>query len=229
MVILALESSATPVSAAVYDGEKQLSFEFENNGLTHSATLLPMADRVLSAAGKTMDDIDAVAVAIGPGSFTGLRIGASTAKGLAWGKDKPCIGVSTLAAMARQASCVDGILVPVMDARRGQFYNALFRSSGGELKRLTEDRAVAYDQLISELGKYEDENIIIMGDGTAKFMELTGGAAGTPADEKYRWQSAAGVALEAINAETVPADKLVPNYIRLSQAERERLERENNK
>ena len=227
MVILALESSATPVSAAVYDGEKQLSYEFENNGLTHSATLLPMADRALKEADLTLDDVDAVAVAIGPGSFTGLRIGVSTAKGLAWGKDKPCIGVSTLAAMARQAAHCEGILVPVMDARRGQFYNALFACEKGEIKRLTPDRAIAYDELFKELEAYKDRTVTVMGDGAAKFMEMTGGKQGALAEENCRWQSAAGVALEAMNTQPVGADKLVPNYIRLSQAERERLEREN--
>lgn len=230
MTILALESSAGPVSVAILTDGKIVAAQFENSGLTHSSTLLPMVDSVLNASGLDLSDISAIAVAAGPGSFTGLRIGVSTAKGLAWGRSIPCLAVSTLEAMARQASGVEGILVPVMDARRGQFYNALFRSNGKDIQRLTPDRAIAAEDLALELEKYHGNKIVFLGDGMEKCLDILGGEAGERSLEDVRWQSAVGVAIganiKASRGEFVTASQLKPNYIRLSQAERERLEKE---
>ena len=120
MKILALESSAVACSAALCEEEKLIAQSFQNNGLTHSRTLMPMCEDLLRNCGQTLEDIDLIAVAVGPGSFTGLRIGVSAAKGLAWPGDKPCAGVSTLEAMAWSVAHMGGEICPAMDARRGQ-------------------------------------------------------------------------------------------------------------
>lgn len=140
MKILALETSAKSVSCAVVEDGAPLASAYQCTGLTHSRTLLPMVDAMLKNADLTLDDINAIAIAAGPGSFTGLRIGIAAVKGLAWAADKPCLGVSTLEAMAQNAAHIDGLIVGAMDARRSQVYNAVFEAKGGELTRLTPDR-----------------------------------------------------------------------------------------
>ena len=162
MLILALESSAKAASAALYEGESLLGLSLMHCGLTHSETLLPMAEELLRRSGKSMAEVGLVAVARGPGSFTGIRIGVATAKGLCWGGDKPCCGVSTLEAMAWQGAHLEGrLLCCVMDARRSQVYNGLFRAEGGRPVRLREDRALSLDELLPEL----DESPVLLGDG----------------------------------------------------------------
>ena len=150
MKILALESSAVAASVALCEDEELIAQSFQRSGLTHSRTLLPMARDLLSNCGVSLHDVDLIAVAAGPGSFTGLRIGVATAKGLAWAEDKPCCGVSTLEAMAWNVAQVDGILCCAMDARRKQVYNALFEAREGQLFRLTEDRAIAAEAVFAE-------------------------------------------------------------------------------
>ena len=130
MKILALESSAVSASVALTEDEKLVAQSFQNCGLTHSRTLLPMVENLLANCGVSLADVDAIAVAHGPGSFTGVRIGVATVKGLALGADKPCLGVSTLEAMAWGARALGGDLCCVMDARAGQVYNALFTVEG---------------------------------------------------------------------------------------------------
>ena len=147
MKILALESSALAASVAVCEDEELIAQSFQRTGLTHSATLMPMAEDMLKNAGLTLAEMDVIAVAVGPGSFTGLRIGVSAAKGLAWVLDKPCAPCSTLESMAWQVAHMEGELCPVMDARRKQVYNARFRSEGGAPIRLTPDRAIAMEEL----------------------------------------------------------------------------------
>ena len=151
MKILALETSAKAVSCALYDNGKRLAFSFQNSGLTHSCTLMPMVDDMLRNCGCDKKSLDVIACAAGPGSFTGLRIGIAAAKGLAWGLEKPCAGVSTLEAMAAQLSRTDETVVAVMDARRNQFYNAVFDCSTDEPRRLCEDRAIDINELADEL------------------------------------------------------------------------------
>ena len=151
MKILALETSAKSVSTAVVENGAPLAYAYQCTGLTHSRTLMPMVDAMLKNAELTLDDMDAVAVAAGPGSFTGLRIGIAAVKGLAWAADKPCFGVSTLEAMAQNLAHMDGLLVCAMDARRNQVYNALFEAKSGVLTRLTPDRAIAVAELAEEL------------------------------------------------------------------------------
>ena len=128
MKILALETSAKAVSAAVSEDGKILCSGYQDTGLTHSRTLMPIVEHILKNTGLAVADMDAIAVAAGPGSFTGIRIGVSAAKGLAFAAEKPAVGVSTLAAMARNVAWLDGLVICAMDARRQQVYNALFQA-----------------------------------------------------------------------------------------------------
>lgn len=222
MKILALESSALAASAALWEDGKCVGLYLLNCGLTHSETLLPMAENLLKGCAVPLSEVDLIAVARGPGSFTGVRIGVATAKGLSWGLDKPCCGVSTLEAMAWQAAHLEGkLLCCCMDARRGQVYNALFRAEGESLQRLREDRAISLAELLADL----PEAPVLLGDGagiTAKALEEAG-MAYTLAPENVRIQSAWGVALVAARAPQEAWGEPEPVYLRLSQAERERL------
>ena len=164
MKILALETSAVAASVAVCEDESLITQCFQKTGLTHSATLMPMLESMLKTAGLKLSDMDLIAVAAGPGSFTGLRIGVSAAKGLAWPEDKPCACVSTLEAMAWQLTGMDGVVCAVMDARRQQVYNALFELVDGKPVRLAPDRAISIEELKSEL-KNVDKTQILVGDG----------------------------------------------------------------
>ena len=232
MKILALESSATACSAALWGEDGLIAQNFQNSGLTHSRTLLPMARDLLKNCGTSLEEVDVIAVAAGPGSFTGLRIGVATAKGLSWGADKDCAACSTLESMAWPlAFYEDAVIVCAMDARRSQVYNALFLAAGEGLQRLTPDRAIGLDQLGEELKKVEKEKIVV-GDGARLcYNTLTEqGITLKMAPEHLRMQSAWGVARAALelvrSGGLVSGEELAPVYCRLSQAERERLERE---
>ena len=180
MLILAFESSARPASAALVRDGRLLAQSLQCSALTHSRTLLPMAEDLLKNTGVKLEELDAIAVAHGPGSFTGIRIGVSTVKGLCWGAEKPCIGVSTLEAMAWHALAVGGLVCPVMDARRAQVYNAFLDAQALPCR-------VAPDDLV--------------------------------------WQDAWGVAMAAQGKPLISGAELLPVYLRLSQAERERQAR----
>ena len=226
MLILAFESTAKAASAALVRDGKLVSQYSQCSGLTHSRTLLPMGEDMLKNAELTLQDVDLIAVAHGPGSFTGVRIGVSMVKGLAWAADKPCVGVSTLEAMAWHGLAAGGLICPVMDARRSQVYNALFRMEDGRPVRLTEDRPIALTELAEELRAYK-ERVFLVGDG-AELSFRTLSELGLPcvlAPENLRMQSAWGVAMAAMDKEPGSADSLLPVYLRLSQAERERQER----
>ena len=235
MMILALESSATACSVALCRDGELVAQSYQNSGLTHSRTLLPMVRDLLSNCGQNLKDVDILAVAAGPGSFTGLRIGVSTVKGLAWPEDKPCAPCSTLESMAWPLAHLEGkVIVCAMDARRKQVYNALFLATGQGLERLCPDRAISLEELGEELKKYENSKIVV-GDG-AKLCYNTLTEQGLQlelAPENLRMQSAWGVARAAqelaVRGELVAGRDLVPVYHRLSQAERERLEREQQK
>ena len=231
MKILALESSAVAASVALCEDEALIAQAFQNTSLTHSQTLLPLAEDLLKNCGLTMADMDLIAVAEGPGSFTGLRIGVAAAKGLAWGGELPCAGCSTLESMAWNLAGFAGEVCVAMDARRKQVYNARFRVDGEQPHRLTPDRAISLEDLIAELQGTETTQIIV-GDG-AKLCYDALTAAGIPAKlapPNLRMQSAWGVARLALEkarkGQTITANDLAPVYHRLSQAERERLERE---
>lgn len=232
MMILALESSATACSAALCRDGELVAQSYQNSGLTHSRTLLPMVRDMLKNSQLTLEQVDVIAVAAGPGSFTGLRIGVATAKGLAWPGDKDCAPCSTLESMAWPLAHMAGsLIVCAMDARRKQVYNALFLATGTGLERLTPDRAISLEELGAELKNYENSKIVV-GDG-AKLCYNTLTEEGIPmalAPKHLRMQSAWGVARAAeelaARGGLVKGGALVPQYHRLSQAERERLARE---
>ena len=231
MLLLAFETSAKAGSVALMQDGKLLAESYQNTGLTHSQTIMSMAQDMLCSCGYTPQDVTAVAVAAGPGSFTGVRIGVAAAKGFAWGGQLPCYGVSTLEAMALQLGVYEGILVSVMDARRSQVYNAVFEADRGVLKRLCQDRAISLEDLGRELATYE-KPIFLVGDGSILcYNTLKEQIPGLilPPEHKIH-QRAAGVALAALeqiqSGDPGNAAALEPNYLRLSQAERERLEKE---
>ena len=228
MLILAFESSAKAASVALCRDGHLLSQYSQCSGLTHSRTLLPMAEDMLKNAELTLRDVDLIAVAHGPGSFTGIRIGVSTVKGLAWAGDKPCVGISTLEAMAWHGLAAGGVVCPVMDARRSQVYNALFEIKDGRPQRLCPDRPIALAELAEDVKKL-DAPVFLVGDGAA-ITKAFFDAQGIPcrvAPENLLWQDAWGVAMAAMDKEPGNADSLLPVYLRLSQAERERQERLN--
>ena len=228
MLTLAFESSAKAASVALCEDGRLISQVIQCSGLTHSRTLLPMAEDLLKNAETEMKQIDCFAVAQGPGSFTGIRIGIATVKGLAWAADKPCIGVSTLAAMAWNGVAAGGLICAVMDARRSEVYNALFHIEDGRPVRLCPDRAISLSALTEEL-RERGEVPFLVGDGTelasAFFRDQQLDHRIPP--ENLRWQNAWGVAMEAEGKELCTSQELLPVYLRLSQAERERQARLN--
>ena len=228
-MLLAFETSAKAASVALFDGEKLLGESYQNTGLTHSQTLLLMAEDLMKNCGISAKDLTSVAVAAGPGSFTGVRIGVSAAKGLAWGREIPCWGVSTLEGMALGLGIQDGYILPTMDARRAQVYTALFSAKNGVISRILEDQAIALAELKEKLPN--DMPIFLVGDGsTLTYNTLNGEIPSLvmPPEHKMH-QRAVGVGLAALAAisrgETGDGETLTPNYLRLSQAERERMEK----
>lgn len=227
MLIAALDSTAVTASCAVAEiNENKLgtySLFTVKNKLTHSEILLPLLENALKQYGADIKDIDLFAVSAGPGSFTGVRIGASTVKGLAFAENKPCVAVSALEAMAKNVG--RGYICPVMDARRDQFYNALFRDGC----RLTDDSANSFDEIFAVLKELPE--VTVCGDGMEKFISMCGGEGNIfPASYAGADQNALSVALIAykkfVDGETVSAKELQPVYLRMPQAEREKLERE---
>lgn len=216
-MILSIDASAVTASAALTEGEKVIKSEFINQGLTHSETLLPMIKRVMD--GVQYSELEAIAITAGPGSFTGVRIGVATAKGIAFLNNTPCIPVSTLEAIAAAFENENAVICAVMDARRMQFYNALFKAENGKLERLTEDRAVSLDDLQKELKKYE--RVIIAGDGARLCFENINLDNCEIAAEKLVYQNAVYVSKAAENKKRIPPKELMPVYLRQSQAERE--------
>ena len=230
MLILAFETSAKAASVALLEDGKLLGESYQNTGLTHSQTLMVMAEQLLRQCGKTVAEVTAAAVAAGPGSFTGVRIGVAAAKGFAWGREIPCFGVSTLEAMALSLGAYQGYVCPCMDARRNQVYNALFYVNQGQLERISEDRAISLAELGEEL-KNLTEPIFLVGDGSNLcYNTLLESVPGLVLPPEHRMhQRACGVALaarkQAEAGDPGDAGALTPNYLRLSQAERERAER----
>lgn len=229
MRILALETAAKAVSAAITEDGRVLASGFQDTGLTHSRTLMPIVEGLLKNTDMTVADMDVIAVSAGPGSFTGVRIGVSAAKGLAFAAEKPAAAVSTLAALARNASFFDGLIVCAMDARRQQVYNALFEAKDGAPARLTPDRAVALADLAEELKRDSRPKFVLGDGGKMTFDFLT--AAGVPcrlAPPHLVKENAVSVALEAEELARagglVSAQELLPIYLRPPQAERLRME-----
>ena len=234
MVILGIESSAQSSSAAIVKDGKLLSEMFLNVGLTHSVTLMPLIRKAVEGAELAIKDIDAVAVSNGPGSFTGVRIGVSTAKGIAQPENKKCMPVSTLEAIAYPLTDSECIAVSVMDARCKQVYCALFDCKNAQMTRITQDDAISLDSLRDILNTYDKKKVLI-GDGAdIAYDYLMNDVADLyKASPAIKYQKASSVALLAekmINdgMECVSSNDLVPSYLRLSQAERELKKKKEN-
>lgn len=232
MKVLSIECSAVPASVAVYDTEcsKLLSEYYQNIGLTHSETLMPMVESCLNSANLSVDEVDCFSIAAGPGSFTGVRIGISTVKGLAAKNNTNTLGLSTLHSMAYNAIGFVGIIAAVMDARRSQCYTALFLSDGKKIERITDDTAISLEELRDIINKESTKrglDVMVLGDGAQLYYNTY--AAGDErvilAPPTIRYQTARSVALYTANklkegAHASPRD-LMPIYLRLPQAERE--------
>lgn len=226
MKILAVDTSATAASVAVAE-ENKLIGEFSiNTALTHSQTLMPMVDVLLKNTGLSVNDINAVAVNAGPGSFTGVRIGVAAVKGIAFPKNLPCVSVSTLESMAYNMLGNDCVVCSVMDARCSQVYNALFRVKGCTVTRMTDDRALSLTDLKNEFQNIS-EKVVLVGDGAVLCSEFLGSELENVmlAPFNNRIQTASSVAYAAFekinNGETLTVDELMPVYLRLPQAQRE--------
>ena len=224
MKILAFESSAKSASVAILEDEKLIAQNYQNIGFTHSKTLLPMAQDMLKSVELSMSDIDVIAVANGPGSYTGIRIGVSVAQGLGVACDKKCVGVSTLEAMAYNVfSMTNRVICCVMDARVSQVYNALFENGTQKLNRLCDDRAISIEDLIIDLKKL-GKSYILVGDGAKMCYNILveNKIDVVIAPEHLCYQSAYSVAKASLNYTAYDVSDLLPTYLRLSQAERER-------
>lgn len=228
MKILAIDSSSKPASASVVSDGKVLSEVFVNNGFTHSKTLMPVISDVMKHSETSLDEIDLCAVVTGPGSFTGVRIGVAAAKGLCFNLGIPCVGVSTLEAMAYNLACVKGYVCAIMDARCSQVYTATFRCGSG-VERLMEDRTISISELIEHF-KTLDGDVYILGDGAGLVYsklfvendELKDTVSIVNENNRYQKSSSAAACAERLSAESyVKPDELVPVYLRLPQAERE--------
>ncbi len=226
MLLLSIDSSAKSAAVAVTDGKSILAEGFENNGYTHSETLLPLVDAVLQKAGKTIDDIDAFAVTNGPGSFTGLRIGCALVKGMAG--DKPCYPVPTLRAHAYNCVGENGIVIPMMDARRAQTYTATFSVENGKVEQIAQDRAIAVEQLEQEISQFinQGNRVIVLGDGRYLLSDDI-----TNKVDFFEKPLILGTSVAKAAEEITPvsAAQLGLQYLRLSQAEREKKEKEQTK
>lgn len=236
MKILCFDCSAVPCSVAILESGKILGSAFINVKLTHSQTLMPLVESILSATNIDINEIEGFAISNGPGSFTGVRIGISVVKGLSIADKKPCVAVSTLYAMSQNYSDIDCVVCAVMDARCNQVYNAFFDISGGRITRFCEDRAIMCDELAEEIKNMDtNKSIILVGDGTDLFYPFVQDVKGVKkSDIKRRFQNAVGVGFAAeenfVNGSVITPDELLPMYLRLPQAERElKLKKENKK
>ena len=231
MKILAIDSSGLVASAAVVEDDKVLAEFNVNNKKNHSVTLLPMIETLQNILELDMDSLDAIAVAKGPGSFTGLRIGAATVKGLALALDKPVAEISTIEAMAYQIYGTDRLICPMMDARRNQVYTGIYRFNGDGLEEVLSDRAVAIEDIIENINKL-DEKVIFLGDGVPVNEAAIREKIKVPycfaqAFQNRQRAAALGILAEKYVREgkTVSSEMHRPVYLRLSQAERERMEK----
>lgn len=232
--VLAVDTSAKSVSCAVVRDQRVLASAYANTGLTHSQTLMPMIQNMLQTATITIKQIDALAVNAGPGSFTGVRIGVSAVKGMAFTEGLPCVSVSTLESMAETVGVLPGtVICGVMDARCQQVYSALFSiNEDGCCIRLTEDTALSISDLCEQL-KMLKSPIVLVGDGSELCYKAMCDAVPDLhlASSAIRYQSAVGAALVAERrlaaGETMAASELLPVYLRLPQAERELKAKQN--
>lgn len=235
MLVLGIDTTAGIASVALLENEKLLCEYSVNSGNTHSRTLLPMIESVLKNTDRKVSDIDLYVLAAGPGSFTGVRIGAAAVKGLAFVDNKACVGVSVLSSMARGLESLNGIICPVINARRGQVYCAVFRCNGMDKpERLLEDTTLMADELCELLGQYSSENIYFIGDGTEVVMPYCEKLNVRKIPTVMNCQTAASVAVEGRDIYLEASEdgkkafnhyELSPIYLKKPQAEREREER----
>ncbi len=234
MLIFGIDTCCNAATAALLEDDRLVAQTIINSGKTHSQKMMPQIEQMFQQAEKKVEDVDCFAAAVGPGSFTGVRIGVATVKAMAQAVQKPCVAVSTLHGLANNLSVFDGIICPILDARREQVYNALFRG-GRSLERLCQDRALGVEELLREL-KEESAPILFCGDGVPVFREKILEVLGEKAmfapimQNMNLGASVAEIGLAmAKQGKTVEYGELVPQYVRLSQAERERYEKENRK
>ncbi len=224
MKILALDTSALTATAAILDGDSIVCEESVTTKLTHSQTIMPMVDELLCKASLDINDIDLFACSVGPGSFTGLRIGIGTIKGLAYGCGKKVCAVSTLEALAHNIAFSDYLIAPIMDARREQVYTALYKVQYGKIICVEEPRAISVEELCASL----NEKTVFVGDGVKaykdKICDLMGENA-LFAPPQHMLQRASCVAFAALTKEGIDVSELCAVYLRKPQAEREREER----
>ncbi len=233
MKILAVDSSGLVASVAIVEDDTLVAEYTINYKKTHSQTLLPMLDEIVKMTETDLQSVDAIAVAKGPGSFTGLRIGAATVKGLALTLDKPVIGIPTVEGLAMNLYGADALICPLMDARRNQVYTGIYQFCDGELTVLEDQMAVGIDQIIQMLNE-RNQSVIFLGDGVSVYREIIEEKMMVPfsfAPAHQNNQRAGAVGVRAMSyykqGKMESADDFVPEYLRLSQAERERMKREN--
>ena len=226
MIILALDSTAKAAAVALLCDGKLIAKDMHDDGNTHSSTLLPMVETLLKENSLTANDIDLFAASAGPGSFTGVRIGAATLKGIAFGKNKPCVPVSALEALAYNMRDTDGIVCALMDARRGQFYTATFKIAGGIVERITPDEAKSGEDIAASLAEYD--KVFLVGDGAEVARPYFGDNVSlAPSDRLLADGASVGTLGFKLykNGFSVSDAEFAPTYLRLPQAERERLEK----
>lgn len=235
MKILGLDSSGIVASVAVVEDENLVAEYTVNYKKTHSQTLLPMLDEIARMTELDLNTIDAIAVAAGPGSFTGLRIGSATAKGLGLALKKPLIGVPTVEALAYNLYDTAGLICPIMDARRNQVYTGIYRFTDHKLETVEKQMAVPVEELLEKLNAY-GESVIFLGDGVPVFCNTIKEKLEVPCSfapaHVNKQRAAAVAALGQIyyqEGKIQTAAEHVPDYLRVSQAERERAERERRK
>ena len=234
MLTFGIDTCCAAATAAIINDDVLLAQTVINNGKTHSQKMMPQIEAMLSFVGIDPNEIDLYAAAVGPGSFTGVRIGVATAKAMAQAANKPCAAVSTLEALAFASKHFDGVICPILDARRSQVYNALFENENGELKRRCADRALALKELFCELEAL-GKNVLFMGDGTLVYKTEIKSRLGIRAffAPKLTNLNLAGAVAELgerdfLQGKTVSYAELVPQYVRLSQAEQEKLRQKEN-
>ncbi len=228
MKLLSIDASGKTAACGVMQDKVLIAKRFVASGLTHSQTLLPMISEMLSDAKIDIDDIDEFALTVGPGSFTGLRIGAATVMGLAG--ERKCRCVSTLEAIAHNFDNKDVIVIPTLDARRNQVYTAVFKCGSGSVTRLEDDSAKAVDKTIETINNYRKENIVyIAGDGAYLFKDMINDMPNVEiAKDELLYPQGESIAKAAQNTAPLQAKDIKLCYLRLSQAERELKEKQKN-
>lgn len=227
MKILGIDTSAKTSSVGICEDNQIIDELFLDKGLTHSETILPMIDEILTRNGLSLDDIDALSVNNGPGSFTGIRIGVAVVKGLAFDKDIPCYEVSTLDSIAYNCRDKNGLVVAVMDARRNQVYNANYQVIDGKAEKIKDDRSILIKDLYIEILEY-DGDVFVIGDGQDKVKEFFEDNNMTKDNFYYpdyynNLQKGINTALIAYDCleNKKSGEEILPSYLKLSQAEQE--------